>query len=428
MNRFWLLLLALFLGLNGVHAQSDEQSFVRLTSFWNAPGSVEAITPDNRHILIYDETSDITRLVEMRTGYVQVERPGRNRIRFSPDGQFLVVYDAAAQTYQIVEIDTQQTVIQIPSGIPKFSPDGHYLLNTWRDEHTPYTTQVIDLQAGKILFEAPGMNASISPDGHWMALFYYGDGVVVVHELPAGNIVAQIAPINVGNESPSATSEFFPDGRTLAVRQYFSATQLIDINTWETRYSQPGSIRPTPNDRYYLVRFTDGSTSPMHLIDADTGEVLYEVDGNMSVSPDGKLLYLSAFETYEDKTIQVVDLATGNVLTEQRGWITLQLVEDNQLIEIHDQSTHTTRYIEVGTGITRWEVAGSAWMFDDERHLALVDESQMVDVSTGDVLGAGEHAVVSPDGAYVFIMQGSIVDVYGAPPEMRVDSMPEPRP
>ncbi len=94
-------------------AQDNDNPFVRLATYWDAPGRVKAISADDRWIVIYDVNENLSRLVEVATGEVFLTSIGNNSIRFSPSGRFVVASIKDAKSTQIVELASNKVVVEL---------------------------------------------------------------------------------------------------------------------------------------------------------------------------------------------------------------------------------------------------------------------------------------------------------------------------
>ncbi len=412
---------------------SSSEPYVRLATLWDAPGVVETISPDSSLLVIYDEAADKSRLVELTTGNVRLVRTGENSIRFSPYGRYVAAYNEATRTVEIIGAADGQVVAELPGGRVVFSRDGSLAAGISRSETSGYSTMLIEIATGQILGLYDGYSSGFSPDSTLLAVVDPENAIVHVYHARTGALAAEIAaPPLVEERHPSISAEFPPVGGGLAVYQRrIGITQFFDTDTWCIRFEAPRHM-DFNRDGSFLVAGNEVEATTVRLVHVATGEVVNQVFGWMRFSDDGRFVF--RFENIVDdiSKVQVIDLATGEVRAEQIGFLAVALKANNRVLQMFDNQTRNTRFIDLARGIPV-EIEGHANLYTLERNLLLYDGSftssstaYLADFESGEVYISARDIQISLSGQYIFALDGNLVDVYGLP-SARLNTMPAPR-
>ncbi len=451
MRALWLTFPLLLLIAPLSSAQENSGSpFVRLATYWDAPGDVKAVSADDRWLVITDRATEISRLVEIETGDVLTEQPRNDVIYFSPDGRYASVYDVESGNTQIIDLERKAVTYEAPVGriLIRFSTNSRYGVAGFVDsDQQNYHAQVMNVETGDVLIDVPGWNEALSPTGEFIAVTDPQTGTASVYDVTSGKLVLDWPLIEYTEGRASASSIFSPDGRWLVIYQPHNfISYVFEIGTWQWRYEIVGYPGFSADGRYILSN-RHARYSHVFLYEAATGTLLDEVDGDMYFSADGKLLFRrqGAFDGDSVGTIQVIGLPSLRRLIEISGAgydsLSAEPRANNTLVRVFKQIQDigipppVTQFIDLGTGEIIREFSGSADLIDPERNLLHVDgiswlgqpDGRLMDWETGEVFIWEGGIQLSSTGKYIITSNGLFVDIYGAP-EDRLNSISPPRP
>jgi WD40 repeat protein len=240
---------------------------------------------------------------------------------YSPDGDTLAVattrgiwlYDAHDMTTEPrfipVSLSESFTTVYI-TGLA-YSPNGQFIaVQLWR------TVQIIDVATGDILyifggFLASSADISFSPDGRFIALG--GDFKIMIWDLSTG-VLDKILEL----KSIPEKMMYRPNTQTIAVGFYDGEIQIWDTQTGELQntiddypdmmVNTINHIGYSPDGRYLVAVFYRHNEAKIRVLDAETGELYREWDGNhVAFSPNSRFMALSD----DEGTIYVWDVQTG---------------------------------------------------------------------------------------------------------------------
>jgi len=418
-------------------AQDNDKPFMRLATYWDAPGQVNAISADDRWIVIYDRNTDTSRLVEVATGKVRATGARERSIRFSPKGRFATVYKRDKQTLQILELDTNRLVAEVESSTPAFSADESLVMIVYYNETvTEWFTKIIETKTGNIRPEIQGRGYNFSPDASLMTVTDTLNKIAKVIETKAAKIVFEF-PLRGYSEGQiwDFTFRFSPNGQLLRINQLHDGmTYVIDTTTWQILYNVYGFVTFSVDSRYARVREHDGDAAPNSLLDAKTGKVLDKVYGDMWFSDDGQLLYrMDSTNCQYRGAVRVVRLNTMKALVDIQGCVVVEMLADNNVVHISRGNIdvpQVQQLIEVATGKVIWqEQVPNIQVIDYEGQIALFTrmwQQTIENFKTGEVFASDIEINLSWGKQFAFASNGLLVDLYGAP-DLKVDTMPAPR-
>lgn len=423
-------------------------AFVKLATYWDAPGIVKEISPRGDFIVITDRATGQTRLVETATGHILTEQSRDDVIYFSPDGRYASVYDVASGSTQLLDMQPREITYEAHTGIIliRFSADSQRGQVNFHHENRGDHTQVIAVESGEILIDVPGINAQLSPDGRFIAIADPQTYAVSVYAVDSGEIMLEWPLIEDGEGRVSASSVFSPDSSLLVIYHPHNFTgHVFEVSTWEKIYEITGYPVFGANSGY-IISNRHATYSHVYLYEAATGVLLDEVDGDMYFNVEGTLVFRREARAPGDRggTIRVIELASGTTLFEasSEGYdtINVSVQENNTLARVYKQIfdinyVPVTTYFDLDTGEVVKEITGNAKLVEAERGLLIVDSmirqgqpaQKLVDWDSGETYITERWIDVSPDGRYIATSNGLFVDVYGTPEERR-NTMPPPRP
>ncbi len=423
--------------LSVTEAQDTDKPFMRLATYWDAPGQVTAISADDQWIVIYDRNIDLSQLVEVATGGVLATGQGENSIRFSPMGRFVVVGLRELKSTLIINLSTKQSVVQIPESSVIFSADESLLMFDQYDEAiSEYITKVVETKTGNIRLEIKGLGYSFSPDAKLITVTDTVKKIAKIIEIETGKTLFEFSLRDYSEgQTWNFTFRFSPDGQLVSINQLHDGlTYVIDIATREILYNVYGFATFSSDSRYLKVRQSDGGAAPNVLLEAKTGKQLDKVYGEMWFSDDSKLLYRRdatncAYKGY----MKVLELPSMQPLVDIQKCVGFALVANNSVMEVYDEdiiAPQTHQFIDVATGKVLWQVeVVRTEMIDYERHLIQFTKryrETIEDFVSGEVLVTEREITLSHNRQLAFASNGMFVDVYGSA-DARVDTMPAPR-
>ena len=266
-------------------------------------GSTLVSGSSDNTIRVWDaETGSLLRTL---TGHTS----GVTSVAFSPDGTTLASgsHDDTIRVWDAETGSLLRTLTGHTSGVTSvaFSPDGTTLASGSHDD----TIRVWDAETGSLLRTLIGhtsqvLGVAFSPDGNVIASAS-GNAAVRLWDAETGEVVWLPNPtggyVNFFNvpEGVAYGVTFSPDGGTLAIRGWYSAIHLWDLDT--------GSLETISSFGGRFLRvISDADSSPRTLIDHSP------LEGDKIVfSPDGTLLAESGKWR---GTIVLRDAKTGNYL------------------------------------------------------------------------------------------------------------------
>jgi WD40 repeat protein len=423
------------------NAQEATPPLALLTTYEDAPGRLTRISPDGLWLVIYDEANNLSRLVEVATGRILAESAQQYSIHFCPDSS-CAAYRIDDSMIELIALPEGDLITEFEGDFPQFSADSRYVWVNRRVDaryttNLTYTTYVVDILTGEGILQVAGIGRAINGQVGWFSVNDSYNLNTHIYDLQTGDLEFSI-PIELGENSQNgqADSIFSPDGRQIIVVYPLLQTAAIySTETWELQYRVEDTTRIgfRVDGRYILANDSDvHDSNHAQLLDAQTGDLIDEIEpGTLTFSHDGLILYrLFDVEMRDTYTIQAVEVATGEVLTEERGFIRLKLVENNQIAEIFDNNSRTTRFIDLTTDQIIWEIEGNASIFDFDRSLLFIHEfnnNRLINADTGEVYITAEQLFASPIEGFIFASREGYVELYGAP-DARLDEMPTPRP
>ncbi|MBA3869489.1 MAG: WD40 repeat domain-containing protein [Anaerolineae bacterium] len=417
-------------------AQDEAKPFVRLATYWDAPGEVKTISADDLWIVIYDLDSNTSRLVEVSTGTVLVTSAGNTSIRFSPSGRFTSINTGEKESTQIFDLSAKKMVAEVPGVVVYFSSDESLVMVSKSDQSDEkYVTTVVDTKSGIVKLQVRGDGNTFSPDSRLIAINDLSQLTTRLVEVASGKTVFDF-PIRdyKDGDISNTNTRFSPDGSLVSIFQSNNLTAyVIDTRTWQVLYNVDGFVTFSPDSRFLKSRGGDGRAAGIRLFEAHTGKQLDKVYGEMWFSDDGKLLYRMdstncAYQGY----MQVIDLTMMKTLVDIQKCVGLKAVNNN-IIEVYDEditAPQMHQFIDITTGKVIWQV--EAWfteMINVEQHLVLVTNHGWQTIEnfvTGDKFIPDGGVTLSNSHQLAFVSNGLFVDVYGAP-DLRADTMPVAR-
>jgi hypothetical protein len=417
-------------------AQDDAKPFVRLATYWDAPGVVKSISTDDRWLVIYDSNTQTSRLVEVATGQVLITNAVDNSIRYSPLGRFASVNTGEKQTAQIFDLSAKKEVVEAPGVVVKFSPDESLVMVSKYDSAAQESnTTVADTKSGTVRLRVEGDGNAFSPDSRVIGIDDSKHLTTRLVEVSTGKPIFEFPTRDYQEGAiPNTNVRFSPDGKLVAIHQLSNiTTYVIDTGTWVVLYDIYGFVTFSPDSHYLKVRQSDGGEAPNVLLEASTGKQLDKVYGELWFSDDSKLLYRSdstncAYQCY----MQVIDLSSMKPLIDIQKCVGLEAVEDGKIIEVYDEditAPQVHQFIDLATGSILWQAkANDVDMIDYDRRLVLMSDhgrQSIENFETGEVLVAERQITLSNSKQLAFASNGTVVDLYGSP-DMRVDTMPAP--
>ncbi len=154
------------------------------------------------------------------------------KVAFSPDGKLLVV---STDVVQLIRMTDRRVTDSFPGANAIFSPDGKLVALS-----TEGSVVIRDL-AGRTRVTVPAaslVDLEFSPDGTMLAVGT-GDGVVRVCDVRSGRVVATDPGRQRHFDAAGVTATegalqdlaFSPDGRTVAVADWYLTVRLFDVAT-----------------------------------------------------------------------------------------------------------------------------------------------------------------------------------------------------
>ncbi|MBI1282477.1 MAG: hypothetical protein GC179_30400 [Anaerolineaceae bacterium] len=437
-KRFVLLLgLGLLICYSSVNlAQDNNKPFVRLATYWDAPGRVKTISADDRWIVIYDANTNMSRLVEVATGGVFLTSIGNNSIRFSPSGRFVAASLKDTTSTQIVHLDSNKVVMDVASVGITFSPDETFVeIGKFDTESQENKTRIIEFPSGKVILNSNGRVTSISNDSRWVAIDDAKELTTKVVDLQTMKTIFEFKTRDYVGGFKNTIALFSPDKMLLAIHQLHDfKTYVLDTGRWTILYETEGTVMFSSDSQYMKVRQSDGPAAPILLLEAKTGKQLDKVYGEMWFSDDSKLLYRSdATNCAYRGHMKVLQLPSMQPLVDIQKCVGFELVANNSVMEVYDEdiiASQVHQFIDVATGIVLWQIdAVRTEMIDYDRHLVQLTKfyrETIEDFVSGKVFVTEREITLSHNKQLAFASNDMFVDVYGAA-DARVSTMPTPR-
>ena len=206
-----------------------------------------------------------------------------------------------------------------------FSPNGKRIVTTSEDN----TAKIWDVASGKLLEELKGhengvAQATFSSNGKKIVTASW-DGTAKVWDVTTGNLLLNLK----GHSDAVYHASFSPDGNKIITASGDSTVKVWDAKTGKVLLKLDGYVESafsampakfTPDGKKII---TVSGESAVKFWDATSGKFLSETEGSVEsviaakpseLSPDGKTAI-----TIEGKTVQIRDVATGNVIAEMKG-------------------------------------------------------------------------------------------------------------
>jgi hypothetical protein len=386
-------------------------------------------------LVIYDEVVNTSRLVEVATGNVLLESPGRHTLQFSPQAHLVTAYNTEGQIREIFRANDGYSISELTGGVIVFSPDESLAMAYHQGEITHvHFTRVIETAAGTIVGDFSGRGQAFSPDNTLLATVDTDSMATYVFQLATGEIVAEIPSFRGRDDALDIiNAEFTPDGSAMAVYQMqVNTTYFFNTDNWDLRFQLQGPVIFN-RDGSLLVANNQRGPANVLLANAATGEIISQFFGRMAFARDSSLLIRSQTASNVRGGVQLVDPATGEVLAEQTGFVAAYPKANDTILQVFDNDTRNTKFFDIERDVSI-EVAGYANLYSFDRNLVLSEggftgssATYLADFESGDVYATAFQIHFAPNGQYTFASDGQLVDVYGLL-SARLKTMPPPRP
>lgn len=394
--------------------QQANETGTYLRPLWDTPGYIVDISPDSQHVILSQENT--TRLLSIEKGEIIAE-VNDGRFDFSPSGRYVVEYSYDLPHSKITDLQTGNTLVLNRNVIAYSDNEQFITVYQQNDAATDELYRLINLHSGDIVAEFTG-GVTFSPDTRLAVVTDLEDSSHIttqVIELATKKVLAQYAfDDSIPDKSLwGVYSKFHADSRYLSINYFPSELHVIDTSTWEILYRVSIGIGFSP-DGNYAITLNDDSNSDVQLMEASSGRVLDTVFGAYGFSDDSRYLFRIESVTYDLRHLQLIDLTTNQTIFEHEGYIGSSRLVTDTLLEFWDRGTQSTRYYDITSGVLVREVEGGAeWHYP----FLIVGDLQTQILSlrlweSEETIVEGRQVEVTPNGEYVLVADGLIVNVY----------------
>jgi WD40 repeat protein len=281
--------------------------------------------------------NDTVRILDMETfeslHTIRVDGADIGSVGFSPDNRALIIDDESSYTIQVVDIESGDVTSRMEGhsdSITAFALTEDRLFTASRD----LTVRMWDAETGSeldTLRQFTDSDPQIDVSNEYVALTNYGDSSIQLWRINAGEngdgvgteIGHEVEKTLLGHTDYIFDLGFSADGSRLVTSSSDSTVRVWDVSTGETLF-----VLEHPDDVYGAGLNSDGSLiatgatdNLVRLWDGETGELITELEGHVSAvnrvvfSPDDKYLLSTGTDTY----VYLWDLATNEAVLEERG-------------------------------------------------------------------------------------------------------------
>lgn len=241
---------------------------------WSPDGAlIAAPEPGNNRVALIDaETRALARTIAAQ------DEPVRS-VAFSPDGSRLAT---GSREITIWNVESGEMVATLeghtqPALSLAFSPDGATLVSTGADGSVRLWDAGTGEPQSQVRLGVAGQAVAFSPDGATFAA--YGERIVKVWEVESGEEIATLE-----HSALVSGMAFTPDGQQIATASLDGAVRVWDLETGDIAATlraadadaQPLGLAYTLDGTALAVG--DAARPTLDLIDAQTGEVLAELE------------------------------------------------------------------------------------------------------------------------------------------------------
>jgi WD40 repeat protein len=212
----------------------------------------------------------------------------------------------------------------------------------------------------------------LSPDGNTLAVQTQtasGDAIVQLWNINMGKVINNFSSFSAQGYDDAIA--FSPDGKILAISNYFPSSKMLRIQLWDVQSKQqirtlesilepqiPQEPDSSPRRGSTIIFSRDGETlvsvaadnSTIQLWDVEQGIIRHSLTGTgkgmLAVSPDGQILARSSGQT----------ITLWNVETQQRIHTLRGSQRIMDLVFSRDGKTLINTYENMEQGIQRWDV------------------------------------------------------------------------